>query len=136
MHVDAVAAKKRILVVDDEPLIGAVLQRILGAEHDVAAVQSGREALAAIALQPYDLILCDLIMPGMTGMELHAQLTARPDAHASRMVFLTGGAVSPQAHAFLQGLPGRCIDKPFNSDELRIMIRAFVASEGAILSSR
>lgn len=124
--------KKRILVVDDEPLIGAVLQRILGGEHDVTAVQSGREALTAMALQPYDLILCDLLMPGMTGLELHAQLTAQQDSHAQRMVFLTGGAATAQARAFLQERPGRCIEKPFDSEILRNIVRGQLLELAAI----
>jgi len=129
--VERQTVKKRILVVDDEPLIGAVLQRILGAEHDVTAVQNGREALTAMSLQPYDLILCDLIMPGMTGIELHVLLTQQPDSHGLRMVFLTGGAVTAQARAFLQERPSRYIEKPFDSKILREKIRELLVESAA-----
>jgi len=66
----------RILVVDDEKMVVSVIKRILSKEHDVVATVAAREALALCAAgEKFDLILCDLMMPEMTGMDLHRELS-------------------------------------------------------------
>src|SRR5206468_11010016 len=78
--------RARILVVDDEPMVCAIVRRALSREHEVSAVTSAQEALERILLgEGFDLILCDLLMPGMTGMDLHAELSARAPEQARRM---------------------------------------------------
>ncbi|TMB29249.1 MAG: response regulator, partial [Deltaproteobacteria bacterium] len=63
------APRGRVLVVDDEPMVGSSIRRLLGRDHDVVVVQSGKDAVAKIAAgERYDVILCDLLMPEMTGM--------------------------------------------------------------------
>jgi CheY-like chemotaxis protein len=97
---------------------------MLAREHDVAAVTSAREALGLIAEgRRYDVILCDLMMPGMSGMDLHAELSALAPDQAERMVFMTGGAFTPAARAFLDRLANRSIDKPFAPASLRSLVR-------------
>lgn len=120
--VPAVTARVgRILVVDDEILVATSVKRILKA-HDVHMLSSAKEALArCVAGEAYDLILCDLMMPDMTGMELHAELTrVRPDL-AARMVFMTGGAFTPQAREFLTARDH--IDKPFDAATVRALVQ-------------
>jgi CheY-like chemotaxis protein/two-component sensor histidine kinase len=114
------ARRGRILVVDDEPLVGTVIQRTLGGEFEIVAVDSGPAALLLLeAGERFDLILCDLLMPGMSGMALHAALARLSPALAERMVFLSGGAFTPEARDFL-AVPGReCIDKPFDLEAIR-----------------
>ncbi len=110
----------RVLVVDDEPYVGKTMRRILGAAHEVEVVESARAALERLAQEPPpDVILCDLMMPGMTGMELHAALLARDPAAASRMVFVTGGALHEAARAFIAGVANPVLEKPFPTDLLR-----------------
>jgi signal transduction histidine kinase/CheY-like chemotaxis protein len=110
----------RILVVDDETLVGTVLQRTLGGEFDVVSVTSGAAALARLrAGERYDLVFCDLLMPVMTGVELHAELERLDPALAGRMVFLTGGAFTPTTHAFLSRPGIVFIEKPFELEAIR-----------------
>lgn len=117
----------RILVVDDEPRIGSTLRRILGLEHDVVALASGPEVLERLAAgESFDLILCDLMMPEMTGMQLYAEVSRAYPDYASRIIFLTGGAFTPQAREFLDRVPNQRIEKPFDVQNLRALIRALV----------
>ena len=117
----------RVLVVDDEPAVAAAIRRVLAPQHDVVVRGSAEEALEAIARgERFDAILCDLMMPGMTGMDLHEQLARLAPEQASRIVVLTGGAFTPRAREFLDrvSLP-RC-DKPFDSHTLRLTVRSVV----------
>jgi signal transduction histidine kinase/ActR/RegA family two-component response regulator len=114
------AARARILVVDDEPLVASVLQRTLQPEHEVVAASSARGALERLARgERFDAILCDLLMPEMSGMELHRTLVAAGDPHAGRMLFLSGGAFTASARAFLETTGARCLEKPFEVAALR-----------------
>src|SRR5207237_9662327 len=76
----------------------------------------------------FDMILCDLMMPSMTGMELHDELARIEPAHAARMSFLTGGAFTPRARAFLAEVPNPRLEKPFDPQGLRSFVRALVAA--------
>jgi CheY-like chemotaxis protein len=113
------AKRGRILIVDDDAMIGKTLSRVLKG-HDVAVFTDAREALKCIvAGERFDLILCDLMMPEMTGMELHTALSSTCPELCARMVFLTGGAFTPAATDFLDRVPNERIDKPFESSTLR-----------------
>jgi two-component system cell cycle sensor histidine kinase/response regulator CckA len=109
---------KRILVVDDEPNLAATLAMILD-RHVTTIASSGREALAILADGPaFDVVLCDLSMDDVDGMELFAQIRAQNPALASRVIFLTGGPTSDRAAAFLDAVPNRRLEKPFDPDTL------------------
>jgi CheY-like chemotaxis protein len=115
----------RILVVDDDPLVRRAVQRSLASEHDVSAVASGSEVLARIAAgERFDVIVCDLLMPSMTGMDLYEELSTISTELAQRMVFLTGGAFTPRAIEFLERVPNQRLEKPFNALDLRALLRA------------
>ena len=119
----APARRGRVLVIDDEPMITRAVLRILAGEHDVVAVDSARAALDhLVAGERFDVILCDLMMPVMSGIELHARVCHLADEQAARMVFLTGGAYTPEAHAFLSQVNNACVDKPFDAGHLRELI--------------
>jgi signal transduction histidine kinase len=112
-----------VLVVDDERAIGAAIRRLLH-DHDVTAVTSARAALDLLESgKCFDLVLCDLMMPGMSGMDLYGALLLRHPAFAPKVVFLTGGAFTPEADAFLRRVGNRRLSKPFDSDELRGLAR-------------
>ena len=117
----------RVLVIDDEEGLCSAIQRILESEHEVVTVNSAAAALALLKSEPpFDLILCDLMMPAMTGMDLHAALAqAQPDL-AEKMIFMTGGAFTENASRFLEQHPGRSIDKPFKPSGLRDRVRSLV----------
>jgi PAS domain S-box-containing protein len=119
----AAERRGRVLVVDDERLVGVALRRMLCREHDVEVVTSAADALARL-LQgpPFDVILCDLMMPVTTGMDLHAELVRSAPDQAERIVFLTGGAFTPRARAFLDGVPNSRLEKPFTMHTLRELV--------------
>ena len=127
-----VAERGRILVVDDEPVLCKTIRRILTNGHEVVAVASAMKALdMVVAGERFDAILSDLMMPEMTGMELHAMLMRRVPDQARRMIFMTGGAFSADAEAFLQ--QGSCpsIGKPFHPEALRAVLQQVLQHDAA-----
>jgi two-component system NtrC family sensor kinase len=104
-----------VLVIDDEEEVARILAKALRREFEAEAVFDGQQALARLLTDPgIDLAFCDLMMDGLSGMDLHAALTARAPAQASKLVFMTGGAYTPQAAAFLSGRADAVVYKPFD----------------------
>ena len=100
-----------------------MLDRVLGHRHDVTLARDGAEALAVITGgRRFDLILCDLMMPKMNGMELFERVEQIAPEQASGFVFLCGGAVTQRASDFLDAHAGQRFDKPFQLHELEAMI--------------
>lgn len=115
----------RVLIVDDEVIVTRAISRIIGDEHDVAVAASGADALERLAAgERFDVILCDLMMPQMTGMELHARLVATLPREAERLVFMTGGAFTESARRFLDRHPDRQVEKPIDMAGLRTFINS------------
>ena len=95
-------------------------------------VPSARAALARLMQSPnVDAILCDLMMPEMSGMQFHAELARTLPALAEKVIFVTGGAFTPAARAFLDEVPNPRLDKPFDTRALRAVLRGFVQGNGA-----
>jgi CheY-like chemotaxis protein len=119
----ATAERRRVLVIDDDALVGAALARAIGGQADVQVLTDAREAVARLATgERWDVILCDLLMPGMSGMDVYAEaLRGAPDAIPS-IVFMTGGASTPRARAFLDGVANPCLEKPIDLASLRRVI--------------
>jgi PAS domain S-box-containing protein len=116
----------RILVVDDDAMVGNTIRRVLRG-HDVTVLADGREARDLLAKgERFDLILCDLMMPEMTGMELHAELARTTPEQVERMLFVTGGAFTPAAREFLDRVPNERLDKPFDHKNLRALVQRFL----------
>ena len=115
--------RARVLIVDDEPLILRSVARLLRDQHDVETAHNGVEGLAKIREDgPFDLVVCDLMMPEMTGMDLHQAVKAYDPDIASRFVFLTGGAYTEQAKKFLAGVDNPKLDKPIQPNLLRSVV--------------
>jgi CheY-like chemotaxis protein len=113
----------RILVIDDEPTIQRVVQRMLSREHEVVTLSDAQEALSRLlGGEHFDVIFCDLMMPQMTGIDLYLELARVLPAQIARIVFLTGGAFTPQARAFLDEVPNPRIEKPFKLEHLRAVV--------------
>jgi CheY-like chemotaxis protein len=122
-----VPRRGRVLVIDDDHSILNVVTRIVGPDHECHATRSGIEALGRIREgQRFDVILCDLMMPVMTGMDLFAQIVAIDRDQAARVVFLTGGAFTSKARAFLQEIPNQRLDKPFELSTLRDVVNSWL----------
>jgi signal transduction histidine kinase len=116
------AARARVLIVDDEPFVGRALGRILASAHDVTVTTSPLEALARFeAGERWDVMLCDLMMPELTGMELEARIAVAAPEMVGRIVFMTGGAFTAAAREFVDsGRP--CIEKPIDPAALRTLV--------------
>lgn len=113
----------RLLLVDDEPLIGQLLRRVLAPDHDVVYVATVREALERLSSERFDLVLSDLMMPDLTGMDLHAKLQEQMPEQARKMVFLSGGIFTEAAERFLARVPNLCLAKPVEPGTLRKTVR-------------
>ncbi|MEM6293709.1 MAG: response regulator [Myxococcota bacterium] len=118
----AVAGRSlRILLVDDEPLVCEGIKRALGA-HDVVIASGGADAIERCTQDDYDLVLCDVMMPEVSGMEVFRRVRrARPET-AERFVFMTGGAFTPTARSFLDSVENEQIVKPFSLRDLRQLV--------------
>ncbi|MBW1874643.1 MAG: response regulator [Deltaproteobacteria bacterium] len=112
-----------VVVVDDEPLVGRSIRRALRG-HDVEVFTNGEEAVERLCSgEPCDVVFCDLMMPELSGMEVFARVSEqRPDV-ASRFVFMTGGAFTPEAREFLKQSALACLEKPFELRQIRDLVR-------------
>lgn len=126
--------RARILVIDDEPAMLRSLRRALAREHDVTDMSSAAEALNLIRQgERYDVILCDLHMPEMSGMDFDAGLSITAPDQLDRLFFLTGGAVDERSHDFLLCRTSREIHKPFELETLRRLIWRVIDRRPSVL---
>jgi CheY-like chemotaxis protein len=115
--------RSRILVVDDEVMVTNAIRRIIGNTHDIVVVFRAQDALRRISSgEAFDLILCDLLMPEMTGMALFHTLALLAPQQGKRMLFMTGGTFSADAAAFVDAQSDRVIEKPFDRATLMAAI--------------
>jgi PAS domain S-box-containing protein len=123
------ALRGRVLIIDDEKDLTDVTSEGLSDLHDVQVTQDARQALEWISAgERFDLILCDMMMPLMTGMEFHTRLAALDPQQADRVVFMTGGAFTPRAREFLARLPNLRLEKPFDLGHILAMVTAHLES--------
>jgi signal transduction histidine kinase len=114
----------RVLVIDDEPLIGRIIRTALQNEHDVFVVQRASEALTRLERgETFDLMLCDVVMPDLSGPEFYTMVAERWPQLATRLVFMTGGAFTPATVEFIERVPTRVLSKPFKIDQLKRLVR-------------
>ncbi|OFX20583.1 MAG: hypothetical protein A2V77_21755 [Anaeromyxobacter sp. RBG_16_69_14] len=111
-----------LLVVDDEALVGKAFERALGSEFRVVTATSASSALARLATDRFQHVLCDLAMPDMSGPMFHAELKRRWPAIADRVIFMTGGAFTPAIQSFAATWTGALLQKPVDMDHLRRLI--------------
>ena len=91
---------------------------------------SASDALEPICAGNYDVIFCDLMMPGISGPELFTRVKARDPRMADRFVFVTGGAYTAESSEFLSGDRHRVLNKPFDRGELQAMLDS--VSQGGV----
>jgi CheY-like chemotaxis protein len=124
--------RSRLLIVDDEVVFSGSLRRLFSNEHEVTVVNRGSDAIGRLrAGERFDAILCDLLMPEVTGIELHTELRQIAPDQADCMIFLTGGAFSESSQRFLDGVANRWFEKPCNLDLLRAAVREVVVRKGS-----
>jgi signal transduction histidine kinase/AmiR/NasT family two-component response regulator len=113
----------KVLVLDDERMIVTLVQNMLKDEHEVHATTSPEEALSLIEREPFDVVLCDVMMPNTNGLEFfRAAVRAVPEM-VSRFVFMTGAASSDSLRDALSQRGNPILDKPFDAERLREVIR-------------
>jgi len=118
-----------VLVIDDDRLVAGVLQKILASEHAVDIETAPVRALDRL-LGPadYDAVLCDAMMPDLSGIELYERLLAARPEMAARVMFVSGGAYSDQGGAALASTGRPCLAKPFELERVRRVVREAVAA--------
>lgn len=117
--------RARLLIIDDEPSLALTLKYLLQDRHDVTTCTSGAEALALLrGASDFDAILCDLMMPGTTGMDVHAALAKERPGLEDRIVFMTGGAFTSRATSFLAASSNPRLEKPFTADDVDVALHA------------
>ncbi len=118
-----VARTPRVLVIDDEVQIGNTIRRMLGKNVDVVTLTSARAGLGRLlSLERFDLVLCDVMMPEMTGIDLHDELRRQNPGLLRRVFFMTGGAFTPRAQEFLDAIGAARIDKPIERARLMSLL--------------
>jgi len=129
---DRVNNRARILIIDDEPLLGQTLRFAFQDRHDVEVAASGREALERLTTDSdYDLVLCDLMMPEVSGEHVYRAVSERTPLLLPRFVFMTGGAFTERAQEFLAHFGGHQLEKPFNIDEVEALLSRLAAAGAA-----
>jgi len=119
----------RVLLIDDETALGTSLRRCISRYWNASFVNDGRQALELLRHDcGYDVIVCDLMMPEVTGMDIYEELVqSKPDL-SKRMLFMTGGAFTERARTFLESVPNRHLDKPFDLAQLEAAVRSVAAN--------
>jgi signal transduction histidine kinase/ActR/RegA family two-component response regulator len=112
------ALRRRLLVVDDEPVVLSSLRRLLGRRYEVSLAFSVEEARRALAREAFDLVLCDVTMPDGGGTQLWKEVRESDAYAAGRFVFLTGGALSDEARRFLDTTAQPVLEKPLDLERL------------------
>ncbi|HEY5373593.1 MAG TPA: ATP-binding protein [Polyangiaceae bacterium] len=125
---EAESARCRILIIDDEPLLGQTLLYAFKGRHDVSICTSGRDGLKRLESDAsFDLVLCDLMMPDVSGSAVYESVRQSHPELLHRFVFMTGGAFTDRAREFLAQYPGEQLEKPFNIADVEKMLRRMTA---------
>ncbi|HEX8793452.1 MAG TPA: response regulator [Polyangiaceae bacterium] len=125
-------SRRRVLIVDDEPLVAQALSRLLSRRHHVDTAGGGKEALSLLSSGArYDVILCDISMPDITGLDLYEEVATRSPEQAGRIVFLTGGITSAAQRARLDALSAPVLEKPVEIAQILDIIDDFTGESRA-----
>jgi PAS domain S-box-containing protein len=114
---------RHVLIVDNEPEVLDALARLIGPPHLVERAETGMAVLELLAKgADYDVIFCDLMIPDLTGMDLHDVIAAQRPELLGRMVFMTAGGYTPRALEFLKHTAARHLAKPFDPEAVRAFL--------------
>ena len=113
----------RILIVDDEDGFRTAMSQML-CDHVTVEASTGEEARQILqGDQAFDLIVCDVMMPGVSGMDLHAWLSELNPQLAGQVIFVTGGAFTPRAREYLGRIDNIRLEKPFDVADFKKIVR-------------
>ncbi len=127
MSTDQAVALTRILVIDDDAAVAKMIAHILRTAHDVVIEGSPRAALARLDTDRlFDLILCDITMPELSGIQVYEAIAALDRGLAARVAFMTGGGLSSEEDGFLSDAGVPRLAKPFRPAELRTRVRELI----------
>jgi signal transduction histidine kinase/CheY-like chemotaxis protein len=120
---ESAGVRTRVLVVDDEPSIRALLTVLLQKQgHEVDAVADGETAVKSVASRRYGVILLDVRMPDMSGLEVFLRIKEIAESIATRVIFITGDVMAEETRGLLARTGAPAIAKPFQADELLALI--------------
>ncbi|WP_232287482.1 ATP-binding protein [Anaeromyxobacter dehalogenans] len=121
----AVPPRRRVLVLDDDPLVARAIGRTLSRDCTVDVSTDPAQALRRLhSGERWDVILCDLMMPELAGMDVHASVQELDPGQAARIVFMTGGAFTARAREFLERVPNARVEKPLDPATLARVLEA------------
>ena len=123
------AATGRILAIEDEPSVAQLIVDVLREEgYQVEALLDSKEGLAKLSRETYDLIICDLRMPGLDGPGFYDALVRAGSPMRDRVLFITGDTLSPRTTEFLKPRKLPCLAKPFLIEELKLAVHKLVSA--------
>jgi CheY-like chemotaxis protein len=118
----AAARLPRVLFVDDDPRILQLMKRSLGGEYSVVLANSGQAGFELVLQEDFEVVLCDIVMPEMSGVQLyHKVCAARPEL-AKRFVFVTGVQTDDFIDSFLHESGRPLLNKPLATSDLRALV--------------
>jgi CheY-like chemotaxis protein len=106
---------------DEQAILDAVVLSL--PEYKVDRARNGAEALEKVSITTYDLILCDLHMPEMNGIDFYRQLQVTQPHLGDRVLFMTGDSISGDTKAFLQETNTEQLHKPFTMQSLQATVK-------------
>lgn len=119
----------RILVIDDEPLLLNALEQTIGVAHEVVTALGGEAGCELLARdRAFDAILCDLQMPIVDGVAIYETVERDAPELLSRLVLMSGGAVTPRATQFIEKVRPRLVSKPIDLDDLLATLQGIAAT--------
>jgi len=126
------SAAAHVLIVDDEPALASALATFLGVEHHVTVVGRADQALGLVSSgQRFDAIVCDVLMPQVSGIDMYEELEKRHPDMAARMIFITGASTMPRVADFLARVDNARLDKPIDVDQLKRTVNAIASQPHA-----
>ena len=117
--------RRRVVVIDDEQRVRDSLRELLSPYHDVTISEGGAAALALLEITTYDVILCDVMMPELSGVDVYRRIAETHPGLEARIVFMSGGAFIPELADFVAQTPNRRIEKPFEIAQLLAIINNY-----------